>query len=85
MYSKSILALVLAIGSSVGLTAQEPQDRATVQLRDGTKVEGRIEALGRGTLFLPGPRHGVVGFDRTQCPERRLGHVCVERRGPALR
>lgn len=40
-----------AIGVSA-VAAQEPQDRATVQLRDGSKVEGRIEALGKGTLFL---------------------------------
>jgi len=40
-----------AVGVSA-LAAQEPQDRATVQLRDGSKVEGRIEALGKGTLFL---------------------------------
>ncbi len=32
--------------------AQEGQDRATIQLRNGTKVEGRIEALGGGVLFL---------------------------------
>jgi hypothetical protein len=42
----------MACAWSVSLSAQEPQDRATVQLRDGTKVEGRIEALGQGTLFL---------------------------------
>lgn len=44
----SVLAIALAI---TAVAAQEP-DRATVQLRDGTKVEGRIEALGQGTLFL---------------------------------
>lgn len=51
MYSRLIpvfLASVLSVGS---LSAQEP-DRATIQLRDGTTVEGRIEALGQGTLFL---------------------------------
>ena len=37
---------------SVPLAAAQEQDRATVQLRDGTKVEGRIEELGQGTLFL---------------------------------
>ena len=77
MYSKSILALVLAIGSSVGLTAQEPQDRATVQLRDGTKVEGRIEALGRGTLFLR-----VSLADQRRIP---IGEVAlIDRKGGAM-
>ena len=46
----SLLSLVTVL-SIASLAAQE-QDRATVQLRDGTKVEGRIEALGQGTLFL---------------------------------
>jgi hypothetical protein len=44
-------AIVVAVLSIAPLVAQE-EDRATVQLRDGTKVEGRIEALGKGTLFL---------------------------------
>jgi hypothetical protein len=42
----------LAVLALAAATAQEPQDRATIQLRDGTKVEGRIEALGKGSLFL---------------------------------
>ena len=37
--------------------AQEPGDRATVQMRDGTKVEGRIEELAGGTLFLRVSQH----------------------------
>jgi hypothetical protein len=44
-------AIVIGLLSIAPLVAQE-EDRATVQLRDGTKVEGRIEALGKGTLFL---------------------------------
>lgn len=51
MYLKLIPAILVAILSVTSLAAQD-QDRATVQLRDGTKVEGRIEALGQGTLFL---------------------------------
>jgi len=37
--------------------AQEPGDRATVQMRDGSKVEGRIEELAGGTLFLRVSQH----------------------------
>lgn len=51
MQFKFIPVIAVLALSIVPLTAQE-QDRATVQLRDGTKVEGRIEALGQGTLFL---------------------------------
>lgn len=51
MHLKLISAIAAVALSIVPLAAQE-QDRATVQLRDGTKVEGRIEALGQGTLFL---------------------------------
>ena len=51
MQSKVIPTIVVLALCLVPLAAQE-QDRATVQLRDGTKVEGRIEALGQGTLFL---------------------------------
>jgi len=51
MSFKLTSAVVVAILSVAPLVAQE-EDRATVQLRDGTKVEGRIEALGKGTLFL---------------------------------
>lgn len=51
LYRRLTSALVVAVLSLASLGAQE-EDRATVQLRDGTKVEGRIEALGKGTLFL---------------------------------
>ncbi len=44
-------ALVLALGVSVA-SARQSEDRATIQMRDGAKVEGRIEELDRGTLFL---------------------------------
>lgn len=52
MYLRFLSALAATVVvAAATLSAQEP-DRATVQLRDGTKVEGRIEALGQGTLFL---------------------------------
>jgi hypothetical protein len=51
MSFKLTSAIVVAVLSVAPLVAQE-EDRATVQLRDGAKVEGRIEALGKGTLFL---------------------------------
>jgi hypothetical protein len=51
MYSR-LIATVLASVLSVAAIAAQDQDRATIQMRDGTKVEGRIEALGQGTLFL---------------------------------
>lgn len=68
----SIIAFTLAV---VGVAAQD-QDRATVQLRDGTKVEGRIEALGQGTLFLR-----VSLADQRRIP---VGSVAlIDRRGAA--
>ena len=48
MYLKCITAILVSILSVASLAAQE-QDRATVQLRDGTKVEGRIEELSTST------------------------------------
>jgi len=51
MYLRLMTTVLATAILTAGLAAQE-QDRATVQLRDGTKVEGRIEALGQGTLFL---------------------------------
>lgn len=51
MHLKLISAIAAIALSIVPLAAQD-QDRATVQLRDGTTVGGRIEALGQGTLFL---------------------------------
>lgn len=51
MYLKLTSAVIVTVLSLASLAAQE-EDRATVQLRDGSKVEGRIEALGKGTLFL---------------------------------
>jgi len=51
MYLRLIPTILASFLSVVALSAQD-QDRATVQLRDGTKVEGRIEALSQGTLFL---------------------------------
>ena len=51
MYPRLIATAIASVLSVAAIAAQE-QDRATIQMRDGTKVEGRIEALGKGTLFL---------------------------------
>lgn len=44
-------SLVFALGVSLA-AAQQTEDRATIQMRDGTKIEGRIEELDGGMLFL---------------------------------
>jgi hypothetical protein len=51
MYQRIFVAFAFVLALSPVL-AQEPGDRATVQMRDGTKVAGRIEELAAGTLFL---------------------------------
>jgi hypothetical protein len=56
MYQRFFLAVAFAFALSPAV-AQEPGDRATVQMRDGTKVEGRIEELAGGTLFLRVSQH----------------------------
>lgn len=56
MYQKFFVAFAFVLALSP-VMAQEPGDRATVQLRDGTKVEGRIEELAGGTLFLRVSQH----------------------------
>ena len=56
MYQRFFVAFAFALALSP-VMAQEPGDRATVQLRDGTKVEGRIEELAGGTLFLRVSQH----------------------------
>src|SRR3989338_9109492 len=77
MFVKSALtaAFVCAFGLS-SLAAQEPEDRATVQMRDGTTVEGRIEALGKGTLFL---RLSLA--DQRRIPVDRI--ALIDRKGGA--
>lgn len=52
MYQRLFVAFAFVLAVSPVTMAQEPGDRATVQMRDGTKVEGRIEELAGGTLFL---------------------------------
>lgn len=52
MYQRFFVAFAFVLALSPVTMAQEPGDRATVQLRDGTRVEGRIEELAGGTLFL---------------------------------
>lgn len=70
----AILAFSLVIAS---LAAQEPQDRATVKLRDGTTVEGRIEELGQGTLFLRVSLH-----DQRRIPISSI--ALIDRQGATL-
>jgi len=75
MNLRTLSAIVVCALSVTGVAAQD-QDRATVQLRDGTKVEGRIEALGQGTLFLR-----VSLADQRRIP---VGAVAlIDRRGAA--
>lgn len=75
MHFKLTSAIVIAALSVATLVAQE-EDRATVQLRDGTKVEGRIEALGKGTLFL---RVSLADQRRIPIPSIAL----IDRKGAA--
>jgi hypothetical protein len=75
MYFKLTSAIVVAVLSVAPLVAQE-EDRATVQLRDGSKVEGRIEALGKGTLFL---RVSLADQRRIPIPSIAL----IDRKGAA--
>jgi hypothetical protein len=49
-------SLVGALGVSLA-AAQQSEDRATVQMRDGMKIDGRIEELDKGTLFLRVSQH----------------------------
>lgn len=57
MYQRFLAAFAFVLAISPVTMAQEPGDRATVQMRDGTKVEGRIEELAGGTLFLRVSQH----------------------------
>ncbi len=57
MYQRFFVAFAFVLALSPVTMAQEPGDRATVQMRDGTKVEGRIEELAGGTLFLRVSQH----------------------------
>ncbi|HET9704314.1 MAG TPA: hypothetical protein VFP85_09790 [Vicinamibacterales bacterium] len=50
MHTK-LLALVLSSAVSVAVLAQQ-EDRGTVVLRDGTRVEGRIDSWGNGSLSV---------------------------------
>jgi hypothetical protein len=75
MYSR-LIATVLASVLSVAAIAAQEQDRATIQMRDGTKVEGRIEALGQGTLFLR-----VSQADQRRIPVSSI--ALIDRKGGA--
>jgi hypothetical protein len=50
MHTK-LLALVLSSVVSVAVVARQ-EDRGTVVLRDGSRVEGRIDSLGNGSLSI---------------------------------
>ena len=75
MYSR-LIATVLASVLSVAAIAAQEQDRATIQMRDGTKIEGRIEALGQGTLFLR-----VSQADQRRIPVSSI--ALIDRKGGA--
>ena len=57
MYQKLFIPFAFVLAVSPVAMAQEAGDRATVQMRDGSKVEGRIEELAGGTLFLRVSQH----------------------------
>ena len=57
MYQRFFVAFAFVLALSPVTMAQEPGDRATVQMRDGSKVEGRIEELAGATLFLRVSQH----------------------------
>ena len=75
MYSRLIATVLASVLSFAAIAAQE-QDRATIQMRDGTKVEGRIEALGQGTLFLR-----VSQADQRRIPVSSI--ALIDRKGGA--
>lgn len=75
MYSRLISAAFITVLAVTSLQAQE-QDRATVQMRDGSKVEGRIEELAQGTLFLR-----VTQDDQRRIPVSTI--ALIDRRGAA--
>jgi len=75
MNLRILSSIVVFALSVIGVAAQD-QDRATVQLRDGTKVEGRVEALGQGTLFLR-----VSLADQRRIPIASV--ALIDRRGAA--
>lgn len=57
MHHRWISALVMVFMGLGAVTAAEAQDRATVQLRDGSKFEGRIEEMTGGELFVRVSQH----------------------------
>ena len=75
MYRKLIPTVLVSILSIASIAAQE-QDRATIQLRDGTKIEGRIEELAQGTLFLRVSQH-----DQRRIPASSI--ALIDRKGGA--
>ena len=55
MLQRSVIALVAVWVGMSGIAAA--QDRATVQMRDGSKFEGRIEEMTTGELFVRVSQH----------------------------
>jgi hypothetical protein len=51
MYQKWMSSLVV-VGIAISAVSAQAQDRATVQLRDGSKFEGRVEEMTGGELFV---------------------------------
>jgi hypothetical protein len=68
-------SLVCALGVSLA-AARQAEDRATVLMRDGSKVEGRIEELDKGTLFIRVSLH-----DQRRIPIESV--ALIDRRGGA--
>lgn len=75
MYHRLISAAFITVLAVTSLHAQD-QDRATVQMRDGTRVEGRIEELAQGTLFLR-----VTQDDQRRIPVSNI--ALIDRKGGA--
>lgn len=75
MHLRLISAAFITVLAVTSPHAQE-QDRATVQMRDGTRVEGRIEELAKGTLFLR-----VTQDDQRRIPVPSI--ALIDRKGGA--
>ena len=56
MFQRWLVALV-TVWLGIGIVAAAQQDRATVQLRDGSKFEGRIEEMTANELFVRVSQH----------------------------
>jgi hypothetical protein len=52
MNQKLVAVLIASLTCAGTAVASQGEDRATVQLRDGTRIEGRIDSLGSGSLSV---------------------------------